>query len=101
MSESLERAEKNLEAGFGLGESLKKEGTLDELLIEMCTMGEQSGSLENTLSAIGKYYNYETEQAASKALALLEPAILVILGIFVAIIVIALYLPMFTMYNGM
>ncbi len=101
VSESLERAVKNLEAGFSLGDCLKREGTLDELLIEMCTMGEQSGSLESTLAAIGRYYNYETEQAASRALAILEPVILVILGIFVAIIVIALYLPMFTMYNGM
>ena len=101
VSESIERAVKNLEAGFSLGDCLKKEGTLDELLVEMCTMGEQSGSLESTLSAIGKYYDYETEQAASRALGIIEPAILIILGIFVAIIVIALYLPMFTMYNGM
>ena len=64
-------------------------------------MGEQSGSLEETLSSISKYYDYETENAASRALAVLEPAILIFLGFFVGFIVIALYLPMFTMYNGM
>lgn len=101
VSASIERAVKNLEAGFSLGECLKHENTLDELLIEMCTMGEQSGSIEETLSSISKYYDYETETAASRALSILEPAILIFLGLFVGFIVIALYLPMFTMYNGM
>ncbi|MDO4961278.1 MAG: type II secretion system F family protein [Eubacteriales bacterium] len=101
VSGTIENAVKNLESGFTLGESLKHENSLDPLLIEMCTMGEQSGSLDDTLTAIGKYYDYETETAAQAALAKLEPGILVFLGIFVGFIVIALYLPMFTMYNGM
>lgn len=101
VSESIVNVMKNLEQGFSLGECLKRENTLDELLIEMCAMGEQSGSLEETLSSISKYYDYETENAASRALAVLEPAILIFLGFFVGFIVIALYLPMFTMYNGM
>ena len=101
VSESIVNVMKNLEQGFSLGECLKRESTLDELLIEMCAMGEQSGSLEETLSSISKYYDYETENAASRALAVLEPAILIFLGFFVGFIVIALYLPMFTMYNGM
>ena len=98
---SIENAVRGVESGFTLGECLRNEGTLDELLIEMCSMGESSGSMEETLTSISKYYAYETETAANRALAKLEPTILVFLGIFVGFIVIALYLPMFTMYNGM
>ena len=99
--ESIERAAAGIESGYSLGECLRREGTLDELLVEMCSMGESSGSMEETLTAISKYYDYETETAANKALRIIEPAILVFLGFFVGFIVIALYLPMFTMYNGM
>ena len=101
VSDSIGNAVRGIESGFTLGDCLKREGTLDELLIEMCAMGESSGSMEETLSSISKYYDYETETAANRALSKLEPAILVFLGIFVGFIVIALYLPMFTMYNGM
>lgn len=99
--QSIENAARGVESGYSLGECLRKEGTLDELLVEMCAMGESSGSMEETMTSISKYYDYETETAANKALRVLEPAILVFLGIFVGFVVIALYLPMFTMYNGM
>lgn len=101
ISQSIENVVQGVESGFTLGECLRREGTLEELLIEMCAMGESSGSMEQTLTQISKYYDYETETAANSALSKLEPAILVFLGIFVGFIVIALYLPMFTMYNGM
>ncbi len=101
IQESITRTVSGVESGYSLGECLRKEGTLDELLIEMCAMGENAGSMEETLTAISKYYDYETETAANNALKVLEPSILIFLGIFVGFIVIALYLPMFTMYNGM
>ncbi len=101
IKESIERVAGGIESGYSLGECMRREGTLDELLIEMCAMGENSGSMEETLTAISKYYDYETESAANRALRILEPAILIFLGFFVGFIVIALYLPMFTMYNGM
>ena len=101
IEESIRRTVSGVESGYSLGECLCREDTLDELLIEMCAMGENAGSMEETLTAISKYYDYETETAANNALKVLEPTILIFLGIFVGFIVIALYLPMFTMYNGM
>lgn len=100
ISDSIDRTVSGVESGYSLGECLRREGTLDELLVEMCAMGESSGSMEETFTAISKYYDYEAETAANKALAVIEPAILVFLGLFVGFIVIALYMPMFTMYSG-
>ena len=65
----------------------------------MCAIGEETGELDNTLDVIGDYYTNETDTATSKALAKLEPTMLVILALFAGFIVISVYLPMFTMYD--
>lgn len=88
-----------VEEGRRLGEVLKSVPALPPLLVEMSAVGEESGALEGTLTTIGAYYDSEVEQATSKALSMMEPIITVILGVVIGFIVIALYLPMFTMYN--
>ena len=90
-----------LEEGKRLGEVLKSVEPLPELLTEMTGVGEESGSLEETLTTIGEYYDNEAEQASTKALGLLEPILTIVLGVVIGFIVIAMYLPMFTMYSGM
>jgi len=73
---------------------------LPDLLIEMTAVGEETGSLEDTLQVIGDYYDNEAEVAVTRALNLLEPAIIVMLAIFVVLILFAVYIPIFSMYNG-
>lgn len=90
-----------LEEGRSLGEQLRGGALFPEMLCEMTAMGEDTGSLESTLETIGAYYDMETETASNRALSMLQPAITLIMGIFIGIIVIGLYLPMFTMYGGL
>lgn len=90
-----------IEEGKRLGEVLKTNPYLPPLLTEMTAVGEESGSLEETLDTIGAYYDSEVEEKSAKALGMLEPMMTIILGLVIGFIVIALYLPMFTMYNGM
>lgn len=90
----------DLESGISLGEALKKSKYLPEMLMEMVEVGEQSGSLEETLQTIGLYYNEEASAASDQALKLIEPMITVILGVVVGFIVIAIYVPMFSMSSG-
>ena len=90
-----------LEEGKTLGYGLEKCGCFPDLLVEMTAVGEQTGSLENTLDTIGEYYDSETELASDNALKALQPIITVIMGAVIGFIVISLYLPMFTMYSGM
>ncbi len=87
--------------GRSLGEQLQKQKCFPSMLSEMTAMGEDTGSLESTLDTIGEYYDTETETASNRALSLLQPAITLLMGILIGIIVIGLYLPMFQMYNGM
>lgn len=90
-----------LEEGRGLGELMRRESFFPEMLCEMTAMGESTGSLEETLTTIGEYYDAETQVASDRALSMLQPAITVFMGIIIGLIVIGLYLPMFSMYLGM
>ena len=89
-----------IEEGKLLGEVLDPNPYLPRLLVEMTSVGEESGALEETLNTIGTYFDAETERASAKALAMMEPAMTVVLGVVIGFIVIALYMPMFTMYNS-
>ena len=90
-----------LQEGRRLGECLRKTMCFPELLCEMCAMGEETGALEETLRTIGGFYDSEVEIASNKALSMLQPAITIVMGVIIGVIVIALYLPMFSMYSGM
>lgn len=94
----MEAATAGIEEGKRLGDVLRWNPHLPPLLIEMTAVGEESGALEETLEIIGAYYDSEVEQAAGRALSLLEPGITVVLGLVIGFIMVALYGAMFTMY---
>lgn len=96
----LERCVPRLEAGETLLDTLRDVPDLPEMLVEMAGIGETSGSLEETLGTVGQFYEEEAMRASDQALAMIEPMLTVILGVFVGFIVIAIYMPMFSMYNG-
>lgn len=98
---SIEEAVQGVVGGKRVGEALKANPYLPPLLLEMTAVGEESGSLEETLDTIGRYYDEEADAAVTAALAKLEPLITVVMGAVVGFILISLYLPMFTMYDGM
>ena len=67
----------------------------------MCSVGEQTGELEATLETMGEFYDNETQRVTDRALSLMEPTLLVLMAVFAGFVVIALYLPLFTMYAYM
>ncbi|MDO4197861.1 MAG: type II secretion system F family protein [Erysipelotrichaceae bacterium] len=89
-----------LEEGRSLGECLEETECYPKLLCEMVAMGEETGSLEETLKTIGLHFDNEVSVATKRMLDMLQPAITVVLGIVIGFIVIALYMPMFTLYGG-
>lgn len=70
------------------------------MLVQMTAVGEATGALESTLQVLAEYYDSEVEVRTKRALSLLEPAIIVVLAIFVVFILMAVYLPMFSMYTS-
>ena len=88
-----------IEQGKRLGECMRACKFLPDALVEMCTIGEETGELERTLDTIGSYYDNEAQHATEKAIQKLEPATLMLMAGFAGFIVCAIYLPMFYMYE--
>lgn len=90
-----------VETGHTLGEVMKESKYFPQVLDEMTAVGEDTGELGKTLTTIGDYYTNEYNYAVQKAIDKIEPAMLIVMAFIAGFIVIALYLPMFTMYNYM
>jgi len=90
-----------IESGYKIGDSLKQSTELPELLLEVIGVGENSGSLEKTLTVISEFYDEEVDTATRNALAILEPATILVLAVIVIFILLSVYLPMFAMYGSM
>lgn len=89
-----------VEEGRSLGACLAKSKYLPPMLVEMTAMGESTGTLETTLTAVGSFYDNEVDVSTKKALSVLEPAIICVLAVFVVVILFSVYLPMFSMYGS-
>ena len=101
VSAAIHRVCKSVERGRALAESMGEEACFPHLLVEMSNVGEQSGNLEKTLSVVSDYYNNEVEVLTNRLLAMLEPAITIGLAIMTVLLLLGVYLPMFSMYGGM
>lgn len=101
LSSELGSMEFGLTEGKSLGECMNTSRYLPRTLIEMTSVGEQTGELEKTLETVGNFYDSETQRVTDRALSLMEPALLVLMAGFAGFIVVALYLPMFAMYASM
>ena len=74
---------------------------LPKTFVETVRAGEQSGSLEETLDVIGEYFDNEVEVTTARLLSVLEPIITIALAVIVVVLLLAVYLPLFTLYGGM
>lgn len=101
LSRDVGRMRAGLEEGRPLGECLRSSDYFPHTLVEMTTVGEQTGALEETLETMGEYYDNETQRVTDRALSFMEPTLLVLMALFAGFIVIALYLPLFSMYASM
>ena len=85
--------------GKGLAKSLEATKVFPELSTEMIEVGESTGALPQMLNSVAEFFEEDVQTALTAALALIEPAILIVMGAVVLTILIALYLPIFSMGN--
>ena len=86
-----------VEQGKTISEPLKDSGVFPPMVVQMISVGEQTGALDTMLSKIADFYEEEVDQAVAQLMSLLEPVMIVILGGLVGGIVVAMYLPIFTL----
>lgn len=85
--------------GKGLARSLEATRVFPELSIEMVEVGESTGALPQMLNSVAEFFEEDVQTSLAAIMSLIEPAILIVMGVVVVFILIALYLPIFSM-NG-
>ncbi|HVA58032.1 MAG: type II secretion system F family protein [Gemmatimonadaceae bacterium] len=90
----------SIAGGETISAPLKKSNVFPPMVISMINVGEQTGGLDEMLSKIADFYDEEVDAAVSNLLALMEPAMIVFLGVVVGGMVVAMYLPIFDMVNA-
>ena len=88
-----------VEGGKTIVEPLRESGIFPNMVVQMIGVGEQTGALDAMLNKIGDFYEDEVDTAVAGLVKLLEPVMIFVLGVIIGGIVIAMYLPMFTLIN--
>ncbi len=86
--------------GTGLAVSLQNTKVFPELSVEMIEVGESTGALPQMLNSVAEFFEEDVQTALTAAMSLIEPAILIVMGVVVTIILVALYLPIFRLSAG-
>jgi len=95
MAEAVSSATHHIREGKSLTTALEATGMVDHLALEMVKVGEQTGALGDMLTAVADFYDEELENRMAKAIALVEPIMLVLMAVVVAGMLLAFYLPLF------
>ncbi|HEY5649569.1 MAG TPA: type II secretion system F family protein, partial [Nitrospiria bacterium] len=97
VEEGIMEARASISEGKNLSEPLGKTGVFPPMVIQMIAVGETTGALDAMLSKIADFYDDEVDSAVGTLTSLMEPALMVFLGVVIGFIVIAMYLPIFNM----
>ncbi len=94
-AEVLHMAKSNVRMGKGLSEPMEKSGLFPPMVVNMVSIGEETGTLDYMLIKIAEFYTNEVNDKMGRLQTLLEPFLIAILGVIVGFIAIAMLLPMF------
>lgn len=100
ISDAIMDSRTSIAGGETISAPLQKSNVFPPMVISMIAVGEQTGGLDEMLSKIADFYDEEVDAAVSNLLSLMEPVMIVFLGIVVGGMVVAMYLPIFDMINA-
>ena len=95
LEKEMVQAVRRVEEGSSLSDSLSRTGFFPPLALRMVNVGETSGSLTEMLGDIADYYEAEVEQRLTKLTTMIEPILMMVMGLMIAFIIIAMYVPIF------
>jgi general secretion pathway protein F len=97
LEEAIEGARQNIREGETIADPLKRSGEFPALVTHMIAVGERSGEMEEMLRRISQIYDAEVERVITRLTSLLEPTMILVMGVIVFFIVVAILLPIFEM----
>ena len=96
-TEATKRIQSQVSTGTSLTVAMQEAGVFPPLVTQLVSIGEESGSLEHMLSKVADFFEAEVDDAVAAMSSLIEPILIVFLGVIIGGIVIAMYLPIFKM----
>lgn len=99
--DALMKVREEVVKGEGLSNPIRATGIFPEMLASMITIGEETGQLDEILNKTADFYDEEVEQAIQTTTALIEPLLIVVMGVVIGFIIVSILLPMFNMYGQM
>jgi type IV pilus assembly protein PilC len=99
LEDAIMAVRKAVESGLTIAQPLKESGVFPAMVVQMIGVGEQTGALDAMLSKIADFYEEEVDQAVANLLTLMEPVMILFLGVTVGGIVISMYLPLFSLIS--
>ena len=91
------RIQQEVSTGSSLTVSMQNSNVFPNMVLQMCSIGEESGSLDGMLSKVADFFEAEVDDAVDALASLMEPIIMAVLGVVIGGLVIAMYLPIFKM----
>ena len=101
VQDAILKTRNSIEAGKTISEPLKETEVFPPMVTQMISVGEQTGALDTMLAKIADFYDDEVDDAVAGLLTLLEPIMISFLGVMIGGIVIAMYMPIFSLISIM
>jgi len=95
MAKQLDVVTQRVREGEGLAASLTTLNVVPDVALKMIEVGESTGALQDMLSSLADFYDEEVETSVARFVTVIEPALLVLMGLVIAVLVLALYMPLF------
>ena len=99
VEDAIQMVRKGVESGLTVAQPLRESKVFPAMVVQMIGVGEQTGALDAMLSKIADFYEEEVDQAVANLLTLMEPVMILFLGVTVGGIVISMYLPLFDLIS--
>lgn len=100
VADAIENVTEKIQEGYNISTPLQQSGLFPPMVIQMMMVGEETGAMPSLLTKVAEFYESEVAAMTKALTSLLEPIMLVIVGLMVGIIVISIYLPMFTVVTS-
>ena len=95
LARELDRVRVRVQEGQGFAAGLRERNIFPDVAVKMVEVGESTGALQEMLNSLAEFYDEEIETEVGRFITLVEPVLLVFMGIVIAVVVLALYMPLF------
>ena len=96
-AEATKQIQREVSTGNSITSAMTNSGVFPNMVLQMMSIGEESGAIDNMLNKVADFYEEEVDDAVAALSSLMEPVIMVVLGTLIGGMVVAMYLPIFKM----